>query len=67
MWSNLVPISPAGEQVFRNLLPVVIPFVTITPVGEESLLKASKDQRYKFCEDFLLVKSWTNMMPLTEL
>lgn len=39
------------------------PFVTRTPVGATSLLSASKDQRYKFWDDFLLVKSCTKIIP----
>lgn len=39
------------------------PFVTRTPVGVTSLLSASKDQRYKFWDDFLLVKSCTKIIP----
>lgn len=39
------------------------PFVTRTPVGATSLLSASKVQRYKFWDDFLLVKSCTKTIP----
>lgn len=39
------------------------PFVTNTPVGTKSLLRASNDQRYKFWDDFLFVKSCTKIIP----
>lgn len=39
------------------------PFVTKTPVGTKSLLRASDDQRYKFWDDFLFVKSCTKIIP----
>ena len=39
------------------------PFVTKTPVGTESLLRTSDDQRFKFWDDFLFVKSCTKIIP----
>lgn len=50
---------------FRTNYEVIwaYPFVTKTPVGTKSLFRASDDQRYKFWDDFLFVKSCTKIIP----
>lgn len=66
------PSNLRDEQRLLELLGITLselcmffthPFVTRTPVGATSLLSASKDQRYKFWDDFLLVKSCTKIIP----
>lgn len=52
-----VPFHTKSEVIWAY------PFVTNTPVGTKSLLRASNDQRYKFCDDFLFVKSCTKIIP----